>query len=94
MEISIPEILKMRSWPSFQVLYSKQATCIADFFTPTLAAVSRILGLDVVRELTQAEWAIRTPGPRVKLSGYMLQDTSISPTALACSLPFVYLKKL
>jgi len=51
MEIRVPEILQMRSWPSLQVLYSKQATCIADFFTLPLTAVCRIWGLHVVREL-------------------------------------------
>jgi hypothetical protein len=55
MEIRVPEILKMRSWPSLQVLSSKRATCTADFFTSILTAVCRIWRLDVVRELARAD---------------------------------------
>jgi len=50
-------------------LYSKQATSTADLFTSTLTDVCRIWGLDVVRELEWADWAIRTPGSQVKLHG-------------------------
>jgi hypothetical protein len=73
-------------------LYSKQATCITDFFTSPLTAVCRILGLDMVRAFTWKDRAIRTPGSLVKLSGNILESICTSPTALACSLPIAYLE--
>jgi len=53
-------------------LHSKQATCIADLFSLPLTAVCKIWGLDVVRELEWADWAIRTPGSQVTLCGDIL----------------------
>jgi hypothetical protein len=94
MEIRVPETLKMRSWPSLQVLYSKQATCIADFFTWPLTAVCRIWGLDVVREFTWAGWAIRTPDSQVKLSGNILESICIKPNSSHMFTPICLSRKV
>jgi len=80
METSVPEILQMRSWPSLQVLYSKHATCIANFFTSPFTTMCRIWGLYVVRELASADRAIRPPGSQVKLCGNIQGGSNMTGT--------------